>query len=301
MSSAITQYPNNQCLDFFQSRRLEYDSLKYRSEAEIAIAKAIDKHNRSETFPNEQIYYIPNGIIVTPEARTETSSVKIESDFLIFYKGVTAVLEVDGCQHSEPSAIKKDTKKERHWKDQDQGMNVFVVERFSAKECLESPDKVLIRFLNRIKVNLYFLTNYEHDIEFYNFNHVDGEDLLNSMLIEYYSVCKEYFKRWRKYESLAPSNFLEYAKNVSCPLSFDGYKFTFLQNIEYDLLDTEKMKTCSIECGLKYEFESVTTRPELYYDITSDVLKNLKFIHIGRDADKDDIDSYCFCNLHWVD
>lgn len=300
MSNGIIQHSSNQCLDFFQSRRLEYDSLKYRSEAEMAIAKAIDKHNRSERSPSEQIYYIPNGVIVTPEARTETSSVKIESDFLIFYKGVTAVLEVDGSQHSEPSVIKKDTEKERHWKDQDQGMNVFVVERFSAKECLESPDKVLVRFLNRIKVNLFFLTHYEHDIEFYNFNHVDGKVLIESMLTEYYCVCQEYFKRWRRYESLTPLNFLDYAKNVSCPVSFNGYKFTFLQNTEYDLLNTEKMKDCSIECGLKYEFESVTIRPELYYGMTSDVLKNLRFIYSGN-GDKDDLDNYHFIGFHWMD
>ena len=53
MSNGIIQYSNNQCLDFFQSRRLEYDSLNYRSEAEIAIAKAIDKHNREVKLSSE--------------------------------------------------------------------------------------------------------------------------------------------------------------------------------------------------------------------------------------------------------
>ena len=287
MSSAIIQYPNNQCLDFFQSRRLEYDSLKYRSEAEIAIAKAIDKHNRDGI--DIEIYYIPNGVIVTPEARTETSSVKIESDFLIFYQGVAAVLEVDGSQHGEPSVVKKDAKKEHHWKQ----MNVFLVERFSVKECLKSPNKVLARFLKRIRVKLHFLKNYQPDFGFYDFNCVDEVYLIEAMLSEYYGVCKEYFKRWRKYKSLTPSNFLEYAKNVSCPLSFDGYKFTFLQAIGYGWLDPEEMKTCSIEWGLEYEFELVKTHPILYPQMTSNVLENLKFTYSG-DGDKDDLDNYHF-------
>lgn len=291
MSNGIIQYSNNQCLDFFQSRRLEYDSLKYRSESEIAIAKAIDKHNRDASY-YDIIYYIPNGVIVTPEGRTETSSVKIESDFLIFYKGVTGILEVDGSQHSQPSVIKKDAKKERCWKN----MNVFVVERFSAQECLKSPDKVLARFLSRIKVNLHSLTNYDHDIEFYNFNDVNGTALVALMLSEYYRVYKEYFKRWPAYifKSSSPLNFLLYAKSVSCPLSFDGYKFTFLQTTDSDWLDPEKMKICSIECGLEYEFESVIMHSMLYPKMTSDVLEDLRFTYSGK-GDKDDIDSYDFC------
>lgn len=302
MSNGIIQYSNNQCLDFFQSRRLEYDSLNYRSEAEIAIAKAIDKHNRDGI--DLEVYYIPNGVIVTPEARTETSFVKIESDFLIFYQGVTAVLEVDGSQHGEPSVAKKDTKKERHWKDKIRGMNVFVVERFSAKECLESPDKVLARFLKRITVKLCWLKSYQPDIGFYDFDRLDVDEdyLIGSMLAEYYSVYKEYFKRWRKYESLTPSSFLEYAKNVSCPVSFDGYKFTFLQNKEYIQLDPEGMKTCSIEWGLEYEFESVEVHSVLYPKMTSNVLESLQFTYSGN-GDKDNLDNYHFTTslTDWID
>lgn len=289
MSNGIIQYSNNQCLDFFQSRRLEYDSLKYRSEAEIAIAKAIDEYNKYAEFFDE-IYYIPNSIIVTPGARTETSSIKIESDFLIFYHGVTAILEVDGCQHSELSVLKKDAEKERHWRD----MKVFVVERFSAKECLQSPDDVLWRFLNRIN----FIKSFK-DLR-------SDEELLHKTITTYYQVYASYISdnlslytkghiAGRYSPAKSVEAILSKAK-MSFPISFDGYKFIVLSTCE---MSAEKMKDCSIEQGLGFDFEIVgSANHKIYARITSDILARLKFEYKGHSyANSDrqnDLSNYSF-------
>lgn len=313
MSSAITQYPNNQCLDFFQSRRLEYDSLKYRSEAEIAIAKAIDKHNRDGI--DLEIYYIPNGVIVTPEARTETSSVKIESDFLIFYQGVTAVLEVDGSQHSELSVIKKDAKKECHWKN----MEISVIERFSANECLESPDKVLCRFLHRIKMI--------NEIKSLSKDYV--EEYSSEILLTFYNIYKywwfsekkdhldwlsKFHKIAEKDDLVLPSqkhkivdtcinsvvrDFLRDAQYLF-PISFDGYKFVILsdKDVENPSDFTEKMKYYSrVDYGLECDFELILADSILYKEVTSTSFSRLSFSYEreikGDYCNSDSYDIWC--------
>lgn len=160
MSSAIPQYPNNQCLDFFQSRRFEYDSLKYRSDAEIAIAKAIDRYNDGLSgHDHSGVFYLPNCLIVTPKSRYKKSTYKMESDFLIFYNGNTGLLEVDGSHHNNPDvAIKDSFKKELY-----RSMGVFVIERFAAKTCYANPDLVVKTFLWQMNL-IYSRSNKKSDI-----------------------------------------------------------------------------------------------------------------------------------------
>ena len=135
----------NQCLNFYNTELEEYDSLRYRSKAEVAIASAFDKYNRYNALP---VFYLPNCSIVTPEFRCEKSTYKMESDFLVCYLGDWGLLEVDGKHHDDTEVIAKDAHKKELYK----SMGIKVIERFSAKSCLDDPDSIVKGFLSRMNL-----------------------------------------------------------------------------------------------------------------------------------------------------
>jgi hypothetical protein len=209
---------NNQCVNFYNSKLYNYDSLNYRSLAEVAIAKAIDKYNSNQD-PDEtyhHLIYLPNNIIVTGQERKPGSTMKIESDFLLnIHAYGFGVLEVDGSQHDNDDQMEKDWHKEKIWK----GMGIKVIERFSASECLEDPDDVIDRFITRL--HLVYCKFYVDDKE-------------SSIAALKWDSLYRLLKIIRKLDDF------ENMQYSLIPLSFDGYTFILgisdLAHIQEDLL-----------------------------------------------------------------
>lgn len=108
---------------------LEYHGLYFRSEAEIAIAQALEAQ----------------GILFFANARCRlTNRLGVletrETDFLVQYQGQIRILEVDGREFHTQAAVdhKRDRMFERY------GLRTY---RFTAKECLNAPEAVVEEFL----------------------------------------------------------------------------------------------------------------------------------------------------------
>lgn len=112
-----------------QNALLEWNGLFFRSPAELAIAKALDQRG---------ILFFPNtrGRVPNRSGQQDT----IEVDFVVVYQGQMGILEVDGATY-HPSAA-ADHKRDRLF--MRQGM---ISSRFTATDCMASPDEVVAEFL----------------------------------------------------------------------------------------------------------------------------------------------------------
>lgn len=106
----------------------EWNSLTFRSLAEIEIAKVLDRKGVL-FFPNARCRI--HNRLGTPEIK--------ETDFLVFYQGKARILEVDGKDYHQPE---KDYRRDRLF--DREGLRTT---RFTASECLHSPDAVIEEFL----------------------------------------------------------------------------------------------------------------------------------------------------------
>ena len=192
---------NNQCVNFYNSKLYNYDSLNYRSLAEVAIAKAIDKYNEDQIDISTHLIYLPNNIIVTGQKRELDSTIKIESDFLLSMSVYgLGVLEVDSRQHNDVKVIEKDYYKEEIWK----SMGIKVIERFSAIDCIKEPSDVIQRFITRLHL---VYGNIESDAN-------------NGLSILQWDLYHLLFIHLQK----LPEAFHDLIYSI-IPLSFDGYIF----------------------------------------------------------------------------
>jgi very-short-patch-repair endonuclease len=107
-----------------------WNNLLFRSQAEIEVAKALEK-KRAIFFVNAKCR-ISNRLGIT-----ETK----ETDFLIFYKGTARILEVDGEEYHQNRRL-EDYRRDRMF--DRQGIRST---RFSASECLKNADEVVDEFL----------------------------------------------------------------------------------------------------------------------------------------------------------
>ncbi len=125
-SSSIVATKNR----FATNKTIDLDGIRYRSQAEVAIAKAFEE--RGITFFVNARSRIPsrNGKYVTKEA-----------DFLVLCSNGIAILEVDGSQHNE--SREADYKRDRLF--QKQGIRTI---RFTAKECYHNSTEVVDEFLD---------------------------------------------------------------------------------------------------------------------------------------------------------
>lgn len=106
-----------------------WNNLSFRSPAEIAVAKALESRGLL-FFPNAKCR-IRNRLGIA-----ETK----ETDFLVFYKGTSRILEVDGKQyHQQPV---EDYRRDRMF--DKYGIRST---RFTASECLNNADQVVEEFL----------------------------------------------------------------------------------------------------------------------------------------------------------
>lgn len=252
---------NNQCNNFYNSQLYTYDSLNYRSQAEVEIAKAIHRHNH-DNFSHYssddqkltgQLIWMPNAIIVSSVASLDSEGIpqalskNIESDFLIYaysYSNgmVSGILEVDGSQHSKPDTALKDRCKENIWRQ----MGIKVIERFSAKECVSSPDGVLNRFLTR----MYLV----HDLVETYFSGKDANEEASSVF------CYRNLKTFIKIVLANKDNFWEdFLYNV-IPLSFDGYTFHLGVSFSYttgsrEFCERHLIRGAELAYGLSFNFK----------------------------------------------
>jgi hypothetical protein len=127
---------NNQGVQFYSNSKIHtWENLRFRSKTEIKIAEALDRTG---------VLFVPNSLarLNTPKGRGNK-----EADFLICYKGKWGVLEVDGPYHTAERRV-EEQERERIFKIN----GIKVVERFDAKECYETPDKVVQKFFYLMEI-----------------------------------------------------------------------------------------------------------------------------------------------------
>ncbi|OKH42923.1 hypothetical protein NIES2101_31930 [Calothrix sp. HK-06] len=122
ISSTNSQYPYT------------HKDLYYRSPAEIKIAQALEKR---------AVLFFASARCRIPSRNTLTETKEV--DFLVFYKGSTRILEVDGREYHQDR--EKDYKRDRMFDRQG-----LVTTRFSGSECLNNPDEVVEEFLGLFRV-----------------------------------------------------------------------------------------------------------------------------------------------------
>jgi hypothetical protein len=127
---------NNQGIQFYSNSTIHtWENLRFRSKTEIKIAEALDRTG---------VLFVPNSLARLNTAKGRENK---EADFLICYKGKWGVLEVDGPFHTAERRV-EEQERERIFKIN----GIKVVERFDAKECYETPDKVVQKFFYLMEI-----------------------------------------------------------------------------------------------------------------------------------------------------
>lgn len=110
-------------------------NLRFRSEAEVRIAQALDEAG---------VLFFPNckGRASTPSGRQNR-----EPDFLICYGGRWGILEVDGEPFHPPTRTVEDHERDRIFK----GHGIKLVEHYDATRCYQDPKDVVASFLELLR------------------------------------------------------------------------------------------------------------------------------------------------------
>jgi hypothetical protein len=118
----------------------EWGGMYFRSPVEVKIAEALDRRGVL-FFANARGRVSDEG---SPASRkSDRFTGRLEIDFLVFQKGRCLSLEIDGKHHEESTQAHRDYIRDR----------VLLREgiptaRFTAQECLQSPDTVIEEFLH---------------------------------------------------------------------------------------------------------------------------------------------------------
>jgi hypothetical protein len=109
----------------------EWNSLRFRSHSEVAIAQALDRAGA---------LFLPNcrARLGPPPGRQNR-----EADFLVCHAGRWGILEVDGEPFHPAARAAEDHARDRLFRLE----GISVVEHFDAGECRQDPDGVVRRFL----------------------------------------------------------------------------------------------------------------------------------------------------------
>lgn len=110
-------------------------TLKFRSQAEVRIAQALDRAG---------VLFLPNcRVRVTgPGGRTTR-----EPDFLVCKDGKWGLLEVDGAPYHPATRAVQDHERDRLF----HGHGLRVAQHYDATECYKAPDKVVSSFLRLLE------------------------------------------------------------------------------------------------------------------------------------------------------
>lgn len=123
----------NHCIPIQDKPRFTWEHLFFRSTYEIAIAKALTEHD---------LLFLPNCM-----ARFSQENERREADFLVCCEGKWGIIEVDGETYHTNAA--KDHDRDRLF----QSHGIRVVQRYTAKRCIENPRGVIQEFLGLLKKN----------------------------------------------------------------------------------------------------------------------------------------------------
>jgi hypothetical protein len=123
----------NQCKPIQDKPRYTWEYLFFRSPHEIEIAKALSEH---------KILFLPNCM-----ARFGQERQNKEADFLVCCEGKWGIIEVDGETYHSVAA--KDHDRDRLF----QSHGIRVVQRYTAKRCLDNPKGVVEEFLGLLMKN----------------------------------------------------------------------------------------------------------------------------------------------------
>jgi len=123
----------NQCKPIEDKPRFTWDYLFFRSPHEIEIAKALSQHD---------LLFLPNCM-----ARFSPAGQRREADFLVCCDGKWGILECDGDTYHTNAA--RDHDRDRLF----QSQGIRVVQRYTAKRCIENPKGVVQEFLVLLRKN----------------------------------------------------------------------------------------------------------------------------------------------------
>ncbi len=123
----------NQCKPIENKPRFTWDYLFFRSPHEIEIAKALSEHD---------LLFLPNCM-----ARFSPGGQRREADFLVCCDGRWGILECDGDTYHTNAA--RDHDRDRLF----QSHGIRVVQRYTAKRCVENPKGVVQEFLGLLRKN----------------------------------------------------------------------------------------------------------------------------------------------------
>lgn len=110
--------------------------LRYRSLPEVRIARALDRAG---------VLFLPNCMarLTLPNGQR----VNREADFLVCYRGHWGVLEVDGENWHPPERTALEHKRDRVFRRH----GLRTVERYDARACLQSADRLVADFLELVQ------------------------------------------------------------------------------------------------------------------------------------------------------
>jgi hypothetical protein len=119
----------NQGRPLGNSKIVMHSGLNFRSQSEVAIAKAFDQSDHVLYFPDSAAVW--HGIVKEP-------------DFLVFYQGKVGILEVDGPTHTGRAA--EDNTRDSFF----QRSHIFV-KHYTAEHCYGQPMVVVKDFLDLLR------------------------------------------------------------------------------------------------------------------------------------------------------
>lgn len=118
----------------------EWGGMMFRSPVEVKIAEALDKRGLL-FFGNVRGRISSQGSPVSESSGWLTG--RLEIDFLVFHKGKCISLEIDGKHHQEDIQTHRD-----YIRDRVLLREGIATARFTAQECMQSPDAAIEEFLN---------------------------------------------------------------------------------------------------------------------------------------------------------
>ena len=116
----------------------EWGGMYFRSPVEVKIAEALDRRGLL-FFGNARGRIGGQGSPLSASTMTG----RLEIDFLVFHKGKCISLEIDGKHHQENGQTHRDYIRDRLLLREG-----IATARFTAQECMESPDTAIEEFLN---------------------------------------------------------------------------------------------------------------------------------------------------------
>ena len=116
----------------------EWGGMYFRSPVEVKIAEALDRRGLL-FFGNARGRIGGQGSPLSASTLTG----RLEIDFLVFHKGKCISLEIDGKHHQENGQTHRDYIRDRLLLREG-----IATARFTAQECMESPDTAIEEFLN---------------------------------------------------------------------------------------------------------------------------------------------------------